>query len=75
MGAMYGTMSHLELADLHTKFSGASPPPTGPNYFVFSHIFTEKDPHQRSTPPTGLCPPREILDPPLFGTDVGSPGL
>ena len=25
----------------------------GPNYFIFAHIFTEKRPCQRSTPPTG----------------------
>ena len=26
-------------------------PPMGPNSFVFTNIFTEKGPHQRSTPP------------------------
>ena len=47
----------FSLADLHTKFSAAQPP-MGPNSFVFTYIFTEKYPHQRSTPPkTGLCPP------------------
>ena len=40
--------------------------PTGPNSFVFAHIFAEKHPHWRSTPPNGSTPPlREILDPPL----------
>ena len=35
-------------------------PPYGTNSFVFTHIFGEKCPHRRSTPPL-----REILDPPL----------
>ena len=30
-----------------------TPLSTGPNSFVFANIFTEKDPCQRSTPPTG----------------------
>ena len=41
----------VSLADLHTKFSGARPSPTGPNSFVFTYIFTEKCPQQRSMPP------------------------
>ena len=40
------------LADLHTKFSGARPP-TAPNSFIFTYIFTEKCPRRRSTPPYG----------------------
>ena len=48
----------LSLADLHTKFSGARPL-TGPNSFVFTHIFTEKHPCQRSTPP----PPKRVHAP------------
>ena len=42
-------------------------PPMGPNSFIFTYIFTEKCPHQRSTPPSNRCMPplREILDPPL----------
>ena len=48
------------LAYLHTKFSGARYPSTGPNSFVFTYIFTKQCPHQRSTPPpkTGPHPPR-----------------
>ena len=42
----------------------------GPNYFIFTYIFTKKHRHQRSTPPqigsTPPSPPREILDLPLL---------
>ena len=37
------------LADLHAKFSGALPP-TGPNSFFFTYIFTKKCLHRKSTP-------------------------
>ena len=42
-------------------------PPTGPNSFIFAHIFTEKCPHWRPKPPPkmGLHPLWEILDPAL----------
>ena len=47
----------FSLADLHKKFSGARPP-TGPNSFVFSHIFIKKHPRRRSrTPTNGSMPP------------------
>ena len=46
--------------------AGHTPPPMGPNSFIFAYIFTKKCPHWRSTPPLmGACPPWEILDPPL----------
>ena len=48
--------------------AGHTPPPTGPNSFIFTYIFTEK--HLRQgihTLPNGSTPPLlEILDPPLM---------
>ena len=46
------------------------PPPTGPNSFIFTYVFTEKCLCQRFAPlQQGLAPPqREILDPPLIYT-------
>ena len=41
------------VADLHTKVPGARPPPTGPNSFVFTYVFTEKHLCRRLAPPTG----------------------
>ena len=46
------------LADLRGGHAGRTPPPTGPNSFIFTYIFTEKCPHWGSTPPlTGPRPP------------------
>ena len=58
--------STCAVADLHTKVSGA-PPPTGPNSFVFTHVFAKKCPCWRLVPPPTRvgAPQREILDPPL----------
>ena len=40
------------------NFLAQAPPPAGPNYFVFTYIFTEKHPRWRSMPPkTGPRPP------------------
>ena len=36
--------------------AGRTPPPTGPNSFIFAHIFAEKHPRQRSTPPPQIGP-------------------
>ena len=52
------------MADLHTKVSGACPPPTGPNSFVFTYVFTEKCLCQRLAPP-----PMRVGTPPM-----GNPG-
>ena len=45
-----------------------APPPTGPNSFVFTYVFTEKHLCQRLAPPQMRvgAPQQEILDPPLF---------
>ena len=51
------------VADLHTKVSGA-PPPTGPNSFIFTYVFTEKHLCQRLAPP-----PTRVGAPP-----AGNPG-
>ena len=59
----------MSVADLHTKVSGARPPPpTRPNSFVFTYVFTEKCLCQRLVPPPMRvdAPQREILDPPLY---------
>ena len=56
------------VADLHTKVSSARPPPpTGPNSFAFTYVFTKKHLCQRLAPPPMRvgAPQREILDPPL----------
>ena len=45
------------LEDLGGGRAGNTPPPMGPNSFVFTYIFTEKHPHRGSTPPTGPRPP------------------
>ena len=45
-----------------------SPPPIGPNSFIFAYIFAKKLPHRTLVPPKGLEPPPpqlEILEPPL----------
>ena len=47
------------MADLHTKVSGARPPPTGPNSFVFTYVFTKKCLCRRLAPP-----PTRVGDPP-----------
>ena len=40
------------------KFLAHAPPPTGPNSFVFTYVFTEKHLCQGlAPPPTGLAPP------------------
>ena len=60
----------MAVADLHAKVSGACPPPTGPNSFIFIYVFTEKHLCQRLVPPPmrdGTPPKWEILDPPLNG--------
>ena len=51
------------VADLHTKVSGAHPP-TGPNSFIFTYVFTEKCLCQRLVPP-----PTRVGTPPM-----GNPG-
>ena len=51
------------VADLHTKVSG-TPPPTGPNSFIFTYVFTEKCLCQRLAPP-----PKRVGAPP-----TGNPG-
>ena len=48
------------------NFLRPPPPPTGPNFFVFAYIFTEKHSRRWSTPQTDPRPLREILDPPLL---------
>ena len=56
------------VADLHTKVSGVPPPPpTGPNSFIFTYVFTKKHLCQRLAPPPKRvgAPQQEILDPPL----------
>ena len=56
------------VADLHTKVSGARPPPPiGLNSFVFTYVFTEKHLCWRLAPPPMRvgAPQWEILDPPL----------
>ena len=40
-------------------------PLTLPNSFVFTCVSAKKCPHQRSAPPTGRPPEREIMDLPL----------
>ena len=68
----------FHLIDIYVVPSGGStyksfrrappPPPTGPNSFVFTYVFTEKHLCRRLvTPPTrvGAPPEQEILDPPL----------
>ena len=40
----------ISLADLGGGRAGRTPPPMGPNSFVFAYIFTEKCPYQRSMP-------------------------
>ena len=53
-------LSSVPVADLHTKVSGAPPPPTGPNSFVFTYVFTEKRLCWRLAPPptrVGAPPP------------------
>ena len=44
---------------LHWRIGGhvGHTPPLGPNSFIFIHIFAEKHPCQRSTPPNGSMPP------------------
>ena len=37
-------------------------PPTGPNSFIFAHIFGEKHLHQRSTPPPPMGNPGSATD-------------
>ena len=37
--------------------AGCTPPPMGPNSFVFAYIFTKKHLHQRSMPPPNRCTP------------------
>ena len=50
-------ITHMALADLGGR-AGRTPPPMGPNSFIFANIFTEKCPCQRSTPPLmGAHPP------------------
>ena len=45
--------------------------PTGPNSFIFTYIFTKKNPHQRSiSPQNGSHPLWEILDLPLVWTEI-----
>ena len=56
--------AHGTVADLHTKVSGARPPPTGPNSFVFTYHFTEKCLCRRLVPP-----PTRVGAPP-----TGNPG-
>ena len=47
--------------------TGAHPPPTGSNSFIFTYVFTEKHPCQRLAPPNVSAPPQwEILDPQLI---------
>ena len=60
------------VADLHTKVSGAYPPPTGPNSFVFTYVFTKKHLCQRLVPPPMRvgAPQWKILDPPLQDSHV-----
>ena len=43
----------MPLADLGGARAERTPPPMGPNSFVFAYIFTEKHLHRRSTPPMG----------------------
>ena len=50
------------------RFPVHAPPPTGPNSFIFTYVFTEKCLCRRLVPPpvrVGTPPQREILDPPL----------
>ena len=47
---------HSALADLGRR-AGRTPPPTGPNSFIFTYIFTKKCWHRGSTPPNGSTPP------------------
>ena len=54
----------------YKSFRRPPPPPTGPNSFVFTYVFTKKHLCRRLAPPptrVGAPPPpqREILDPPL----------
>ena len=51
------------MVDLRTKVSGMRPP-TGPNSFVFTYVFTEKCLCQRLVPP-----PMRVGTPPM-----GNPG-
>ena len=55
------------LADRGGGGAGRTPPPMGPNSFIFAYIFTEKCLHQRSMLPlTDARPLWEILDPLLL---------
>ena len=49
----------------HCHWRIGARPPTGPNSFLFTHIFTKKQPRRRFTPLLTGPSPREILDPPL----------
>ena len=53
----------LSVVDLHTKVSSACPP-TGPNSFIFTYVFTKKHLCQRLVPP-----PMRVGTPPM-----GNPG-
>ena len=48
----------VSLADLGEGCAGRTPPPMGPNSFIFTYIFTKKHPCWRSMPPlTDASPP------------------
>ena len=62
---------YITVADLHTKVSGARPPPrTGPNSFVFIYVITKKHLCQRLVPP-----PMRVGDPPPTGNPGSAPAL
>ena len=48
------------------------PPPTGPNSFIFTYVFTEKHLCRRLAPPPMRvgAPQREILDSPLLTIEI-----
>ena len=51
------------------KFLACAPPPTGPNSFDFTYVFTEKQHLCRRLAPPPMrvgAPQSEILDPPLY---------
>ena len=54
-----------------------APPPTGPNSFVVTYVFTKMCPCRRlAPPPTKVgAPQREIVDPPLVRVDRSSHAL
>ena len=62
--AVMVVVKYQTVADLHTKVSGARPPPTGPNSFVFTYVFTKKHLCWRLAPP-----PMRVGAPP-----TGNPG-